>query len=168
MPASLRLSIASGAVDLATQEQHLLRTAAACPADIVFYDVLRDGDVTTPVRVTGGPSPTIERIPAAEAPPHAAESIGSVARDLMWHFEHIGDVLIPGLDADAHAGDLDLGDGVSRVLGSLEELAEALEDDFADQEFVDEAEPETLEFLQMLREKVAVCRRERLPLVASW
>jgi hypothetical protein len=168
MPAYLGFSIASSASrDVSAQEQLLLRVAAACPADTIFYDVLRDGENTSPVRVVGGPSARIERVAASEAPSHVAESFGSFARDLLWHFEDLGDVLIPALDADL-AGDLDGGDGVPRVLGSLDELADTLEDDLADNDFSEETEPETLDFLKMLRDKVAIARRQQLPLVATW
>ena len=57
---------------------------------------------------------------------------------------------------------------IQRTLGSLDELAEAVDESLADADFVTECDPETLEFLTFLRAQIVTARRERLPIVASW
>ena len=53
------------------------------------------------MRVVCGPSTKIERIAVADAPANAGALHGSFAREVMYLFEELGDVLIPGLDGDA-------------------------------------------------------------------
>jgi hypothetical protein len=142
-------------LDLEADAVALLETIGRMAPDVVFHDVIGD----EVARVRG----RIERV--ATRPPHVGEMIGSFDRELFWLFEDHGDILVPGWP---HEGTTLSIAGDERLVASVESMSAIVGEHLGDDDFIEDAEPETLAFLRDLRRWLDIAMIERVPLVAHW